>query len=109
MSDFVKVPCKHCPFRKDVKPFLHPERAEEFVYAAHNPFNTFTCHKTLDHDEDGNHVVSQESKECAGFLTMKAVFGIPPPDGFTPAFTECYEDELDMITAYTEQWNHLRP
>ena len=30
---FVKKPCQHCPFRRDVKPFLTPERAEEIAGA----------------------------------------------------------------------------
>ena len=43
MTDFMKEPCKHCPFRRDVKPYLHPERAATIAYAAQNPYNSFYC------------------------------------------------------------------
>jgi hypothetical protein len=50
----MKKPCQHCPFRRDVKPFLRPGRGKELAYHAQNPYNSFTCHKTLEHDEEGD-------------------------------------------------------
>lgn len=53
MNDhFMKQPCKHCPFRMDVKPFLTPERGIELAYHAQNPYNSFPCHKTTVSDEE---------------------------------------------------------
>lgn len=77
MSDwFMKKSCDHCPFRRDVKPFLHPERGEELAYHAQNPYNSFPCHKTTVNDEefggDGSEMVAVEtSKECAGFMALQ--------------------------------------
>lgn len=45
MSDYVKKPCINCPFRNDVKPYLHPERASDLAYSASNPYEVF-CNQT---------------------------------------------------------------
>lgn len=105
--EYVKKPCKHCPFRNDVTPFLHPDRATQLAYAAQNPYSEFHCHKTIEHDEeDGEGIVTNESKLCAGFLTLRAQAGESLPDGFEPSFDIVYEDEWDMISAYEEQWDN---
>ena len=107
---FMKQPCKHCPFRNDVKPFLHPERAEEIAYSTQNPYNSFPCHKTTVSDEefggDGSECVAIETtKECAGFLTMRAQLGEDTPEGFEPSYEICYIDPYEMIEAYEIEWN----
>jgi hypothetical protein len=107
---FVKKPCKHCPFRSDVKPYLHPERAAEIAYASENPYSDFTCHKTIEYDGDedafGNSTGNlSQSKTCAGFLTLRAQNGDSVPDGFEPSWDICYTDSWDMVTAYEEEWN----
>lgn len=106
MGDFMKKPCEHCPYRRDVKPFLTPARGEELAYAAENPYNTFHCHKTLEHDEDAEGYsetfAGEDSKICAGFLSMQhAINGATAydSDGFTPA-PNCYEDTYEMADAY---------
>lgn len=104
--DFVKKPCKHCPFRNDVKPFLHPDRAAEIAYATQNPYSTFYCHKTTEaDDEDGDCFATEESKECAGFLTLRAQGGEEVPKGFEPSWAIVYTDAYEMIDAYEEEWN----
>lgn len=101
---FIKKPCQHCPFRKDVKPFLHPARGEELACLAQNPFSSFPCHKTTEHDDDGELVNRPANKECAGFLTLKAAeLGEDEvPDGFTPSFDLVYCESWDMASAYEE-------
>lgn len=106
MQHFVKSPCKHCPFRNDVKPYLHPDRAAEIAYATQNPYSSFSCHKTTEYDEDlEDQICTNESKECAGFLTMRAQAGESIPNGFNPSWEICYIDPYDMIDAYEEEWN----
>lgn len=105
---FMKQPCKHCPFRRDVKPFLRPSRGEELAIHAANPYNTFACHKTTVSDDEyggeGTHlVVNEHSKECAGFLTLQINEGANTPEGFTPAFNLVYKDCYEMIDAYADQ------
>jgi len=100
----MKQPCKHCPFRSDVKPFLHPERGEELAYHAQNPYNSFTCHKTTEADKDGFEMnVTEESKKCAGFMTLQIVEGMPIPDGFIPSYDIVYQEVYEMIDAYANQ------
>ena len=108
MSDsFIKKPCQHCPFRNDVKPFLHPKRAEELAYGAYRKYNTFPCHKTTQHDDEGESIGTGSNKECAGYLTLKAaeigeenVFECR--EGFKPSYEMVYEDAHEMVDAYEE-------
>lgn len=109
MSDFVKKPCKKCPFRSDVTPYLHPERAEELAYSSLNPFSDFICHSTFEYDGDEDDFGRpsgdfSRSKTCAGFLTLRAQDGEVVPKGFEPSWELCYTDPYEMIEAYTEEW-----
>lgn len=107
MSDFMKKPCAHCPYRNDVRPFLTPERGEELAYHAQNPYNSFPCHKTTEYNEDyddeygeDDMLVTENSKECAGFLTLKCQEGMDAPEGFEPAWDIVYMDVYEMMDAY---------
>lgn len=105
---YMKQPCKHCPFRRDVKPFLRPSRGEELAIHATNPYNTFPCHKTTVSDEeyggDGTESVANEnSKECAGFMTLQINEGAHIPEGFNPSYDIIYSDYWEMIDAYQDQ------
>ena len=105
MSDFVKIPCKHCPYRVDVKPFLTAERGEELAYHAQNPYNSFPCHKTTDSDDEGETFCTEGTKECAGFLTlMHAELGGTDydEDGFKPSYDLVYGESHEMAAAYEE-------
>lgn len=106
---FVKEPCKHCPFRRDVKPFLHPSRAEEIAYLTENRYSEFHCHKTLDHDdEDGETFAGRDSLICAGFLSMQIEWGgVGCPDGFTPS-GDVYSEPFEMIGEYEWEWENRR-
>ena len=109
MTDFMKKPCKTCPFRTDVTPFLHPDRAAEIAYASINPYSDFTCHNTIEYDGDEDYLGRptgdfSKSKTCAGFLTMRAQTGEDVPEGFEPSWEMCYIDPYEMIDAYTQQW-----
>ena len=103
MSDFMKHPCKHCPYRRDVKPFLTLGRAEELAYLPSNPFNSFSCHKTTEYNEETEDMeVIESSKECAGFLTLRAQEGESVPEGFEPAWDIVYTDAFEMIQTYED-------
>jgi len=113
MSDFMKKPCAHCPFRVDVKPFLHPERGEELAYATQNRYQSFPCHKTTvssDDDEDGSgeRYYDNNTKECAGFLTLKAQYDDSTlPKGFEPSWELIYMEPSEMAWAYESESNWL--
>jgi len=115
MADYMKKPCEHCPFRVDVTPFLHPDRASDLAYSAENPYSSFPCHKTLEDNEDYDDecedslIITEASKECAGFLTLRAretSQGIP--DGFEPDWDGVYENEWHMSEAYQDEWDKAR-
>lgn len=114
MSDitFVQKPCKHCPFRNDITPFLRAERAADLAYSAQNPYSSFPCHKTTvsdDESEEGEMMCNENTKECAGFLTLRAQeLGEEGTyecveDGFKPSYDIVYESIDDMIYAYEEE------
>lgn len=100
MSDFMKKPCEHCPFRNDLKPYLTPERGEELAYLAQNKYNSFPCHKTTQCDEQGYNHVGNNSKQCAGFLTLQINEGMRIPDGFIPSYEIIYTDASEMVYYY---------
>lgn len=59
-------PCKNCPFRNDIRPYITGARAEEISEALLND-KTFTCHKyshSLGLPKD------QEERHCAGAMIV---------------------------------------
>jgi hypothetical protein len=108
---FTKKPCAHCPFRRDVRPFLRPERGEDLAYSAENPYNDFPCHKTTVEDEDsdeGDMLVVESTLTCAGFLSMQIEWGGRScPKGFKPSDL-VYSEPSEMADAYREEWERDR-
>jgi hypothetical protein len=107
MTGFMKVPCPQCPFREDVKPYLHPERAADLAYSTQNKYNSFACHKTTQSadDDSGRMLITTTTKQCAGFLTMQHTeLGETFFDdqGFEPSKL-IYCDAYDMAAAYEEE------
>lgn len=105
---FCKKPCKHCPYRNDVKPYLHPERGEELAYIVQSPYNTFFCHKTTEVDEEseeGRMMATNESLLCAGFLTLQAqeLGEDVMPEGFEPSYDIVYTNSWEMRDAYEQE------
>lgn len=101
---FMKEPCAHCPFRRDVRPFLHPARAEEIAGLALNPYSDFHCHKTIEHDDEtGEGISTSTSLTCAGFLAMQIEEAeTTTPEGFTPS-EKVYSDYYEMVQAYQDE------
>ncbi len=70
----LKSPCKNCPFRKDVEPYISEARCKDIVFALTKDNKTFACHKTVDYND-----IDEESREvkknineshCAGALIV---------------------------------------
>jgi len=61
-------PCAHCPFRKDIRPYLTRGKVREIerslVHAC------FPCHETTQHDDDGAYLKTEEETHCAGALIL---------------------------------------
>lgn len=75
----LKSPCKDCPFRTDVTPFLSPERVQGFKQDLIINDNHFHCHKTVkygENDEGETHDVSN-SQLCAGAMILQEKHGRP--------------------------------
>lgn len=105
MSEFIKKPCQHCPYRTDVKPFLTPERGEELAYATQNRYSSFPCHKTTSQDDDGEPEYSNTEKQCAGFLTLMANYTTPLYKDFEPSWEIVYSEPSEMAWAYESEEN----
>ena len=56
------TPCPNCPFRSDVKPYIHRERVEEIMGRA------FSCHKTTTCKGRSND--HKDAQHCAGSLIL---------------------------------------
>jgi hypothetical protein len=63
-------PCKNCPFRTDIRPFLNRERAEEIIESLFEKDQSFPCHKTVDYSHDDGGRTTKESEHCAGALIL---------------------------------------
>ncbi|TQC94701.1 hypothetical protein FK216_15575 [Moraxellaceae bacterium AER2_44_116] len=79
MKFTLSKPCANCPFRTD-KPeqegWLGGERAQEIADDICNGNKTFSCHKTVEHDEDGQAVNRMTEIHCAGALIMLEKMGM---------------------------------
>lgn len=119
-NDFVmSKPCKSCPFRNDVFPFLSMPRILQIIKA-----HAFACHSTIDYtdSEDGNAKVLPSSKQCAGRAIMLMRDGVP--DTFMQASMRMnvsdwtkldmanpnvYLSRVECIAAYLVANEKLRP
>jgi hypothetical protein len=70
MNFKLRKPCKDCPFRTDIEPFLTSGRADEIFNAITEFQGTFACHKTTLDDDDGETYVGPDSEHCAGALIL---------------------------------------
>lgn len=65
----LRRPCKHCPFRSDIRRYLQPERYLSIARSLVDLGESFTCHETNDFDDEtGDAVVTSRSKACAGAM-----------------------------------------
>lgn len=105
-NDYMQNPCKHCPFRRDVRPFLHPDRGAELAFHAQNQYNSFPCHKTTvanEDSEEGEIMYTETTKECHGFTVLKILEcgDQYTPEGFEPAYDLIYNDSYEMAEVYS--------
>lgn len=64
----LKKPCIHCPFSKEVAPFLTKRRALEIAKSLEQ--SEFPCHKTLDYKNSHEGKETEETQHCAGALIV---------------------------------------
>lgn len=78
MNFDLKRPCKDCPFRTDVIPYLRPSRAREITDSLIRQQGTFSCHKTNDFGgDDGEAIETSKTQHCAGATIMLEKLGRP--------------------------------
>jgi hypothetical protein len=74
------TPCKKCPFRTDVEPYLRTERAQEIADSLHAG-TEFPCHETTVRkvDDEGNDTLADgpRSRFCAGAMATMEREGNP--------------------------------
>lgn len=62
-------PCKKCPFRTDIEPYLRPGRIREIANSMVVYDGWFPCHETTESDDesdDGSNYTTSKSQHCAG-------------------------------------------
>jgi len=60
-------PCEHCPFRRDVQPFLN--RAKSIADGLRDDNNWFACHETTG-AKNGRRVKPANQSMCAGSMIV---------------------------------------
>lgn len=69
----LKSPCKDCPFRNDIRPYLTKGRVEELQQALTRQGLNFSCHKTVDYG--GDEPNTELSSNCAGSMILLKKIG----------------------------------
>lgn len=62
------TPCACCPFRSDIAAYLTEERVREIEASLVSA--SFPCHKTTEHDDDGDCRWTGDEIHCAGALII---------------------------------------
>lgn len=70
-------PCKDCPFRSDVRPYLTTRRVREIIAGLIGAQATFACHKTTKCDDEGETIETRKTEHCAGALILLERQGKP--------------------------------
>jgi hypothetical protein len=66
----IKKPCEHCPFRRDVEPFLTTARAEDLGRQLHGDDQSwFACHETTG-VKGPKRVPRAKQSHCAGAMIV---------------------------------------
>lgn len=73
----MKTPCPHCPFRTDIRPYLTRDRAQEIADGLTRHQQTFSCHETTEHDDDGEAIIRDDEQHCAGAMIMLEAMNRP--------------------------------
>ena len=89
----MKEPCEHCPFRKDVVPYLTPARGMQLATLTRNPRGVFYCHETV-----RNLGGKGPKTMCRGFAILRAQ---EAGNRFVKEDETTYRTMGDMILAYT--------
>lgn len=64
-------PCEKCPFRTDcLKGWLGRRRAQEIADALFARDQTFACHETTRHDDEGEMIPHDGEQHCAGAMIL---------------------------------------
>ncbi len=69
----LKSPCRNCPFRTDILPFLESARAQDLArMLGDNGGTHFVCHKTVEYNNDDGGKITPDTKVCAGAMILAA-------------------------------------
>jgi hypothetical protein len=73
----LRTPCPKCPFRRDVKPYLRRDRAQEIADSLTRQQQTFPCHLTVEYGDDGEEIYGTHEQHCAGALIILEAMNRP--------------------------------
>jgi hypothetical protein len=94
MTESLVRPCAKCPFRNDIEPYLTYGRAVEIASALYHGAK-FSCHETVEHDDDGEHAPNSREQFCAGaMLTLLKYDG---PNNYMRVMSRIGAIDLDKL------------
>lgn len=74
MNFNLKKPCANCPFRSDkpeLRHWLGNKRAQQIADSVFKHGHNFPCHKTTEHDDNGQYQYNNNESQCAGAAIMQ--------------------------------------
>lgn len=102
------TPCRNCPFRSDVAPYLTKGRVRELSRGLER--GEFTCHKTTvtDPDDDSENIDGPKARHCAGALILMEKASQPSQMMRIAERIGMYDaDALDMDAPVFDSWREM--
>jgi hypothetical protein len=96
-------PCEACPFRRDVAPYLTPERGMALAFSTRLLGHDFFCHETVDYGARTTKARMKNAQLCRGFAIMRAQEGRGRKHRFVEDRDLVYRSMGEMIVAYLER------
>lgn len=92
-------PCKGCPFRRDVEPYLRRERGIALALGTRQRDNKFYCHETINYGARSKVKRMANAEICRGFAILRAQ---ESGNRFVKDHELVYRSIGEMIAAYLE-------
>lgn len=96
-------PCEACPFRRDVRPYLTPERGMSLAMSTRLPGREFFCHETIDYNATTKKKRRKNARLCRGFAILRAQEGVERAHRFVEDRDLVYRSMGDMMFAYSKR------
>ena len=100
-EDSMKRPCKSCPFRRDVKPYLTRWFGFDLAFRTRYYDSKFYCHETVDYSSRKRSPRRTANAQlCRGFAILRAQ---EAGNRFVEDADLVYRSMGEMVAAYAEK------